>query len=317
MAILLIILTVVIIALYWFTRKVDRGIDSAFTPEGRITSVTGGTIHWQKQGEGPALILIHGLLGNGKNFAELAEQLASSFTVYRMDRPGSGFSSRHAKTDATFEQQSAMILEWMAKEGISHAALAGHSMGGGIALRMALDAPHLITSVSLLCPLTTPLTKGAGPLSMLYLPNEIVRRSVTHTLASPLRVRFGKKQMGQIFSPEPVPVNFATEGGGLLALHSRSFYEGSRDTVSAQGSLHRQQRFYDRITCPVGVLYGDMDAILDPQTHTRAVTEKLPHCVAETIQGAGHMIPITQPHACAEFIKMIEATRTYENQTAS
>ncbi|BFT31837.1 alpha/beta fold hydrolase [Alteromonas sp. D210916BOD_24] len=314
MAILLIVLIAIIVALYFFTRKIDSGIDDAFTPSGHITPVTGGTIHWQKQGHGPALILIHGLLGNARNFSELANELAPFFTVYRVDRPGSGFSSRHPKTEATFEQQSAMLLEWMEKEGIKEAALAGHSMGGGISLRMALDAPERITSISLLCPLTTPLTGGAGPLSMLYIPSDAIRRSVTHTIASPLRVKFGKKQMAQIFAPEAVPADFAVKGGGILALHSRSFYEGSRDTVSAQGSLHRQQGFYDKISCPVGVLYGDMDTILNPVTHTQAVTEKLPHALAKTLKGAGHMIPITQPQACAEFIRQLAEIDHNKNQ---
>jgi pimeloyl-ACP methyl ester carboxylesterase len=124
-----------------------------------------------------------------------------------------------------------MIIEWMDKENIDKAALVGHSMGGGISLRLALDAPSRISSVSLLCPLTTPLKGGAGPLTMLYIPNDPIRKTVSSAFASPLRVKFGQKQVNQIFHPEAVPDDFAVNGGGILALHSRSFYEGSRDTV--------------------------------------------------------------------------------------
>ncbi|GEA08275.1 hypothetical protein KUL42_30360 [Alteromonas sp. KUL42] len=111
-----------------------------------------------------------------------------------------------------------------------------------------------------------------------------------------------KSKCRKVFYPEDVPNDFAVQGGGILALHSRSFYEGSRDTVSAQGSLYRQTSHYNEITCPVGVLYGEKDAILDPATHTSAVTSSVPNAVSKTIAGAGHMIPITQPQTCANFI---------------
>lgn len=200
-----------------------------------------------------------------------------------------------------------MILEWMEKENITSASIAGHSMGGGIALRMAIDAPEKIKSISLLCPLTTPLKGGAGPLSVLYIPNEFVRKSVSKTIASPLRARFGRKQLAQIFHPEAVPPSFSVEGGGILALHSRSFYEGSRDTVSAQGSLFRQQSRYSEINCSVGVLYGENDEILKPTNHMNAVTNAIPNAKSDIIPNAGHMIPITQVQACADFICDIDS----------
>lgn len=306
MIIALLIIICIVVALIWFTAKMDSNIEASFTPSGKLTPVDGGIIHWQKQGNGPALVLIHGLLGNSNNFSELAKTLASRYTVYTVDRPGSGFSSRYKSTSASFEQQSKMILEWMQKEGIGSASIAGHSMGGGIALRMAIDAPDKIKSVSLLCPLTTPLKGGAGPLSVLYIPNEWVRSSVAKTIASPLRAKLGRKQVAQIFHPEPVPPSFSTEGGGLLALHSRSFYEGSRDTVSAQGSLHRQQTRYEEIQCPVGVLYGEKDTILRPDEHITAVTKAIESAVHKIISGAGHMIPVTQVQACADFIISID-----------
>ncbi|MDY6974916.1 MAG: alpha/beta hydrolase [Pseudomonadota bacterium] len=304
---ILLIVICIFVGLIWFTAKMDSSIESSFRPSGKLTPVEGGIIHWQKQGNGPSLVLIHGLLGNSNNFNELAKTLAQRYTVYSVDRPGSGFSSRFKTTSASFEQQSKMLLEWMKKEGIKEASVAGHSMGGGIALRMAIDAPSVIKSVSLLCPLTTPLKGGAGPLSVLYIPNEFVRNSISKTIASPLRAKLGKKQAAQIFHPEPVPTYFSVEGGGLLALHSRSFYEGSRDTVSAQGSLHRQQSFYGEIQCPVGVLYGEKDTILRPSEHIDAITSSIDTAVQKIIPSAGHMIPITQAQICADFIVEIDS----------
>ena len=60
MIVVLVLLIFIIVGLIWFTSKMDNNIESAFTPAGKLTPVSGGIIHWQKQGNGPALILIHG-----------------------------------------------------------------------------------------------------------------------------------------------------------------------------------------------------------------------------------------------------------------
>jgi len=109
MIVALLVFICILAGLIWFTAKMDGNIESAFTPAGKLTPVSGGIIHWQKQGSGPSLLLIHGLLGNSNNFNELAKTLADRYTVYSIDRPGSGFSSRYKGTSASFAQQSKMI----------------------------------------------------------------------------------------------------------------------------------------------------------------------------------------------------------------
>lgn len=291
-----------ILVSYIVTKRVDKKIEAGFTPHGHFTQVKGGVIHWAKQGDGPALVLVHGLAGNTLNFSELTKRLAQQYTVYSIDRPGSGFSKRERNTSASFEKQSEMIVEWMDSIRLEKAFFVGHSMGGGISLRLALDAPERIAGITLLCPLTAPLTGGAGPLSMLYIPNESLRKFVAKSVATPYRMKVGKKQMAQIFAPEPVPTDFATKGGGALALHSECFFHSSSDTVAAQKSLYKQVGKYGDISCPVGILYGQEDAILDPTSQMPPVTTSIPLVLSKTMPGAGHMIPITQPNACMAFI---------------
>ena len=82
MIVALLVFICILAGLIWFTAKMDGNIESAFTPAGKLTPVSGGIIHWQKQGSGPSLLLIHGLLGNSNNFNELAKTLADRYTVY-------------------------------------------------------------------------------------------------------------------------------------------------------------------------------------------------------------------------------------------
>ncbi|MDP2535045.1 alpha/beta fold hydrolase [Alteromonas stellipolaris] len=294
-----------LVASWFFTQHIDKKIEKNFRPPGQFSNVQQEKIHYTKQGQGPALILIHGLAGNALNFTALANQLAKHYTVYSIDRPGSGFSTRHRNTSADFSVQSATILAWMSQLNLGEVFVAGHSMGGAIALRMALDAPDKIKSVSLLCPLTVPLTKGPGPLSVLYIPYQRLRSLVSKTLAAPLRIVFGKKQVAQIFFPERVPSNFGSESGGALALHSESFYEASCDMVASTESLYKQLEHYKTISCPVGILYGEQDAILSPDAHMSYIATSLPSSMAEIIPNAGHMIINTQPEACFNFINKV------------
>jgi len=303
--IFIVIVVVILLVARFFTHYLDKKIEKEFHPQGTLISVSGGKIHYTQQGRGPALVLIHGLSGNGLNFSALAALLAEHYTVYCIDRPGSGHSIRDKGTSANFKTQSAMILEWMSEVGLKSAFLAGHSMGGGIALRMALDAPERVNAVTLLCPLTVPSSEAPGPLSSLYIPGVRLRKLVAKTIATPLRVKLGKRQVGEIFHPENVPADFSLKSGGALALHSYSFFHASSDIVASTGSLYKQFKKYSDISCPVGILFGEADAILKPITHMTYITTTLPHCTAKTLPGAGHMIPVTQPKACADFISQV------------
>jgi len=299
-----------LVASWFFTQHIDKKIEKNFRPPGQFSDVQQEKIHYTKQGQGPALILIHGLAGNALNFTALANQLAKHYTVYSIDRPGSGFSTRHRNTSADFSVQSATILAWMSQLNLGEAFVAGHSMGGAIVLRMALDAPEKIKSVSLLCPLTVPLTKGPGPLSVLYIPHQKLRSLISKTLAAPVRIVFGKKQVAQVFFPERVPSNFGSESGGALALHSESFYQASCDMVASTESLYKQFEHYKTISCPVGILYGEQDAILSPDAHMSYIATSLPSSMAEIIPNAGHMIINTQAEACFNFINKVNKIDT-------
>lgn len=299
--------TLMFLTTWWFTHNTNKRVERQFLPSGAFTDVDGGRIHWHQQGQGPALVLIHGLAGNGLNFSTLARHLAENYTVYNIDRPGSGFSERHADTSANFAKQSQMILQWMDKIGLPSAFVVGHSMGGAISLRLALDAPERIKAVTLLCPLTTPAMEPPGPLMSLYIPHTGLRHLLANTIATPLQMHRGKKSMAQVFAPEAVPSSFAIEGGGGLSLHSKRFFHASSDIVASGSSLYKQFERYNEIACPVGVLFGENDGILRPNTHIPAVTNKVAGSISEIIPHAGHMIPITKPHECKAFIDKVNA----------
>ena len=308
MTLLLVIIAaaLAIVFLAWmYTRRVDATIHKQFPPSGKSLDVDGGSIHWQESGEGAPVVLIHGLSGNLHNFSSMEAALVERYRVYSVDRPGSGHARRDEPESADFEKQASMLLEWMSRTGIERALIVGHSMGGAIALRMALIDPSRCSGLVLLCPLTAPLSEAAGPLKNLYIPNPATRRFLSATFATPLRMRKARENLSAIFAPDVPPHNFATQFGGALSMRSDTFFGAANDIVAAQKSLYKQFRQYDTIECPVGILFGGKDAVLAPSLHMKHIEDTVKDVTSVLLPERGHMVPISDPAACVELVDTI------------
>ena len=91
------------------------------------------------RGRGPAVVLLHGLFGAGNNLGALARALAERYTVYSVDLPNHGRSDWHSPADLPAMAQC--IVDWMELQGLARAALVGHSLGGKVAMELALSRP--------------------------------------------------------------------------------------------------------------------------------------------------------------------------------
>lgn len=291
-----------------YTQLTDKRIRRSIKPPGKRMVLEGATLHWQEYGEGPALLLLHGLGGNGGHFTAMVDSLATQYKVYILDRPGSGHSERVDDTLAQFDKQANLIARWMEANEITKATLVGHSMGGAVALNMAIHHSEKVAALALLCPLVAPMKESSGPLSHLFIPQAWRRKLIAKTIATPMLIANAKRHLGAIFSPQQPPANFALKYGGVLAAHSDAFYAAAGDIVAAQKSLYKQAEHYADIKCPVGILYGEKDNVLSPGYHMQFLAKSLPDCTQDVLPGQGHMIPITAPQECVTFINKMTST---------
>lgn len=285
-----------------FSYLIDRKINHYSRPTGNFTQIDGGTIHFQVQGNGPAVILIHGLSGNLHNWHALENALCQHYTVYSVDRPGNGFSSREKGVQASFEQQADMLKQWIEKEAIEKPLLVGHSMGGAIALQFALRYPGFIRGVTLLCPLVAPVKSAPSALRRLYIPSHWLRQLLAHTLALPIGVKNARHSMAIMFAPESPPSNFASRFGGALSLRKQAFIVASEDIVASATSISEQYRRYKDIPVPVSILFGADDKVLDANYQIQQLVSQLPQAQCEQLPRRGHMIPITAVQECVDWI---------------
>ena len=116
--------------------------------EDRFARIKGADLRYFVGGSGEPLLLLHGLGGAASNWVELAPALARDRRVLVLDLPGHGGSSPlpSAPTLNPFADVVATVAE---REGMLPAAVVGHSLGGVVALRLALRRPGSVTALVL------------------------------------------------------------------------------------------------------------------------------------------------------------------------
>jgi len=105
-------------------------------------------LNTSETGEGPPLILLHGLFGTGKNLGALGRGLAPQSRVISMDLRNHG-ESPHS-TEMNFAAMASDVAETCAALGIGRARVAGHSLGGKTAMALALTQPALVERLAVL-----------------------------------------------------------------------------------------------------------------------------------------------------------------------
>jgi len=297
-------------ALAAFTGWVARRARAVVPPLGSFLELDGSRIHHIDAGpaaqappDNPAVLMIHGLGGTMRSFTyALCEDLEPQFRVVALDRPGSGYSTR-PDDRASVAHQAGQIARFIASKNLHRPLVVGHSFGGTIALELALDYPECVGGLALIAPLTHPQATIPEPFRSVAIHSPTLRWLVAWTLATPVGIIERKKMLDVIFGPDVVPDDFATRGGGMLGLRPCSFYSMSTDLMAVGDELTKLAGRYERLTLPVGILFGSADRILDARMHGVAMADKVKGLHLDVIEGGGHMAPITAPARTAAFIR--------------
>ncbi|SFP84787.1 alpha/beta fold hydrolase [Ralstonia sp. NFACC01] len=301
------VIALAILAPVAFTFFIARRVTKGFPPEGKFLDVGADRVHYTDRGTGPAIVFVHGLCGNLRNFAYLdMNRLARSHRVIVIDRPGAGRSVRGADSPANIYAQARMVAQCIEKLGLDKPVLVGHSLGGAISLAVGLNHPQVIRRLALIAPLTHAESAPPGAFGGLVLPSPLVRRLVSWTLAIPLSIINSRKAIAAVFAPETMPKDFPFKGGGLLGLRPHVFYAASSDLVAAPEDLPDMERRYASMTVPVDVLYGRGDRILNVKRQGEALKQKLDRVNLRIIDG-GHMLPVTQSALTTDWVLAVAA----------
>lgn len=129
-------------------------------PRGQVLDAGGVALRYHAAGHGPAVVLIHGLLGHSFSWRKNIPALAEGFRVYALDLPGLGESEAPPHFRHSLEETAAVVAAFIRAMGHERAALIGHSYGGSAAMVCAARQPALISALVLIAPANPFSTNG-------------------------------------------------------------------------------------------------------------------------------------------------------------
>jgi 3-oxoadipate enol-lactonase len=249
---------------------------------------SGVRIAWERRGSGEPLLLIHGLGYARWGWEPVADSLAERHEVVLFDNRGIGesdappglYSVRMLAEDAVAVLDAA---------GLERAHVLGTSLGGMVALQLALDWPERVDRLVLVC--TTPGGKAAVPMP------ERTTRLLEEAPGLPAEVAL-RRFVENAFGPHP-----DTELVERILKHRLATAQPPA-AWTAQAAAGASFDVWDRVPelrMPTLVLTGDEDAVVDPRNSDLLAT-RIPGARLETFPGAGHLFFWEQPERFVEVV---------------
>ena len=279
----------------WTTRSAERQVP----PDGRFIDVPGVRLHFVERGSGAPIVMIHGLGGQLRNFSYALAHRLGDRRLILVDRPGSGYSRGKPMG---VEAQAQAIATLIARLGLQRPLVVGHSLGGAVALALALNHPGRVGALALIAPLTQVQPDVPAAFAGLARLPQAARLPFARTLGTPMAKLTGPQTLKAVFAPEPVPDDFPVRGGALLASRPGNIDAASFELGRVNEDLAALVPRYPELKLPVGILYARGDQVLDPELHGRPTAAAIPGARLELIEG-GHMAPVTQPERVAAFVR--------------
>jgi len=104
-------------------------------------------VHYEVFGHGRPVLFLHGWLGSWRYWFPTIERVAEHFRTYSFDFWGFGDTNRHASAAESIQSYSDQVIRFLDELGIDRVLLVGHSMGGMVALKTAINHPKRISRV--------------------------------------------------------------------------------------------------------------------------------------------------------------------------
>ena len=274
---------------HWRASAREAAAEAAFPPTGQFVTVDGLRLHYEMQGEGPDLVMIHGASGSLRDLTfALRDRLTDRFRVIVVDRPGLGHSD--PLPEISLAAQARHIKAGMAQLGVADPVVLGQSYGGAVALAWALDAdqtggPRALVLVG------SPSLPWPGALDIWYrVTSNPVGRAIVVPLASAfVPDSYVRAATVSVFAPDPVPEGYDAWLGAALTLRRGTLAANVAQVNALRDELVTMVPRYPGLTLPVELIHGTSDTVVPLDIHSQPLSQMLPNATLTVIPGAGHM----------------------------
>ena len=265
-------------------------------------SLHGRDVAYVSGGDGPPLLLIHGIGGDWRTWEPVLEGLAQHHRVVAVDLPGHGGSAKGAG-DYSLGALASALRDLCGALGIDRATVVGHSLGGGVAMQFSYQFPERCERLVLVS------SGGLGPdvglpLRMATLPGSALVLSVAAPAARSLINVAASAGRTLRLRPAPDAEFYARTFAALADAETRAAFLGTlRGVVGTRGQLvDARDRLYLAQHMPTLIIWGERDAML-PVSHGQAAHEAMPGSVLEIFENAGHLPQLDEPR---RFVAVVE-----------
>jgi pimeloyl-ACP methyl ester carboxylesterase len=241
------------------------------------TSFKNVDLSWYRQGQGPALVLLHGFAEDHRVWLHSCAALSKRYTVILPDLQASGHSG-WPEDGSSMEKMAEAILAVLDYEKIQTAVVIGHSMGGYVALALAEAQPERCAALGLFC-------------SHPFADDEVKRANRDRTIA--LIREKGHGQFINSFIPGLfASVNLTAMQEVIQTLKTMNLgFSSEAHIVQLQAMRNRPDRSHIIQKWPKALLVvGGIDDPILPYTTVLKAASLAPITVFRGFSGAGHMV---------------------------
>ncbi|MGZ6695992.1 MAG: alpha/beta fold hydrolase [Solirubrobacteraceae bacterium] len=268
---------------------------------------------YRTAGEGPVILLIHGITGDSRQWNQIIPQLADRYTVLAPDLLGHGQSAK-PRGDYSLGAYAASLRDLLIVLGHRRATVVGHSLGGGIAMQFSYEYPVfcerlvLVDSGGLGQEVHVLLRAATLPGSELVLP--LIAHSRLHVVGEAIAQALGRVglELGHDLAE-------MTRGYASLsdAEARRAFLHTLRAVIDIAGQrVSATDRLYLAQMIPTMIIWGRRDPLI-PVAHADVANRGIRHSRLEIFDDAGHFPHIEEPVRFARvLIDFIESTQPAE-----
>jgi pimeloyl-ACP methyl ester carboxylesterase len=255
----------------------------------------GHRVTYRTAGEGPVVLLVHGITGDSRQWDQIVSQLADRYTVLAPDLLGHGQSAK-PRGDYSLGAYAVSLRDLLVLLGHRRATVVGHSLGGGIAMQFSYEYPLFCERLVLvdsggLGPEVHPLLRAATlPGSELVLP--LIAHSRLHTLGEAIGQALGR--LGLELGHDLAEM---TRGYASLsdAEARRAFLHTLRAVIDIAGQrVSATDRLYLAEMIPTLIIWGRRDPLI-PVDHGTAAHGLMPGSRLEIFDDAGHFPHLEEP----------------------
>lgn len=254
-----------------------------------VTLPSGASAHMRDEGNpgGPVLVLVHGSNASLHTWEPWVAELGDTYRIISMDLPGHGLTGRVPGDDYTRDGMASFVHEVMGTLHVERFAIAGNSMGGGVAALYTLEHPDRVSALILVDAAGIPVKRDDDdvPLAFKIAGMPVISKVMRYVLPRSL-VEEGVRK---VFVDQSKVTDEMVSRYFDLSLH-----EGNREATRmrfASNASRDEEAFAARlgeIGAPVLVIWGDKDGLI-PVSAAYEFKQRIPQAELAIFENVGHV----------------------------